>query len=427
VAPSRPARVGSIRGVMPRHAAVHVDLDAVSHNVAALRAHVAPAELCVVVKADGYGHGAEDVAAVALDAGADRLAVALVEEGQELRDMGIDAPILLLSQPPADAMADALAAGLTITVDTAAGIDAAAAAASAAAAAADAWPGLAGDGQGWSVHLKVDTGMHRVGCAPHEAVGLALRVLERGLALDGTFTHLAVADEPRRPETAEQLARFHTVLAEMAQAGIDPGVRHAANSAGALLHPDARLDMVRVGIATYGVGPAPDLDLPIDLHPAMSVAGEVSHVRTVDAGEGVSYGLRHRFDRPARLAVVPLGYADGVPRRLGGRGAEVLIGGVRRPIRGMVTMDQLIVEVTDGPAVAVGDEVVLIGAQGGEVVTVDEWAGMIDTISYEILCGFGPRLPRRHLQRLSHGHLDDGHLDDVTLSAGGSTGSGVAS
>jgi alanine racemase len=203
---------------MPRHAAVHVDLDAVSHNVAALRAHVAPAELCVVVKADGYGHGAEDVAAVALDAGADRLAVALVEEGQELRDMGIDAPILLLSQPPADAMADALAAGLTITVDTAAGIDAAAAAASAAAAAADAWPGLAGDGQGWSVHLKVDTGMHRVGCAPHEAVGLALRVLERGLALDGTFTHLAVADEPRRPETAEQLARFHTVLAEMAQA-----------------------------------------------------------------------------------------------------------------------------------------------------------------------------------------------------------------
>lgn len=387
---------------MPRHAAVHVDLDAVSHNVAALRSHVAPAELCVVVKADGYGHGAEDVAAVALDAGADRLAVALVEEGQELRDMGIDAPILLLSQPPADAMADALAAELTITVDTASGIDAAAAAASRAA------PGIAcsGPGDGWSVHLKVDTGMHRVGCAPHEAVGLALRILDRGLALEGTFTHLAVADEPTRPETVGQLSRFHAVLAEMAEAGVDAGVRHAANSAGALLHPDARLDMVRVGIATYGVGPAPDLDLPIELHAAMSVAAEVSHVRTVDAGEGVSYGLRHRFDRPARLAVVPLGYADGVPRRLGGRGAAVLIGGVRRPIRGMVTMDQLIVEVTDGPPVEVGDEVVLIGAQGDEVVTVDEWAAMIDTISYEILCGFGPRLPRRHLQRLSHSDAD---------------------
>lgn len=377
---------------MPRHAAVHVDLDAVAHNVSVLAELVAPADLCVVVKADGYGHGAEDVAATALAAGADRLAVALVEEGQELRDLGFDAPVLLLSQPPADAMADAFAAALTPTVDTAAGVDAAARAA---------------DGAAWPVHLKVDTGMHRVGCDPGDAVDLARRVLDRGLGLEGVFTHLAVADEPDRPETAEQLDRFAEVLASLVDEGIDPGIRHAANSAGVLLHEAARLDMVRVGIATYGVAPSPDLELDVELHPAMAVTAEVSHVRSVDAGEGVSYGLRYQFRRPARLAVVPLGYADGVPRRLGDVSAEVLIGGVRRPIRGVVTMDQLIVEVTDGPEVAVGDEVVLIGRQGDQEVTVDEWAEPLGTISYEILCGFGPRLPRRHLRRLSHAAGDD--------------------
>lgn len=373
---------------MPRHAAVHVDLDAVAHNVAVLKDLVAPAELCVVVKADGYGHGSEDVAAVAVAAGADRLAVALVEEGQELRDVGIDAPVLVLSQPPPDAMVDAFAAGLNPTVDTAEGIAAAAAAAG---------------GTPWPVQLKVDTGMHRVGCDPADAVDLARAVLDAGLALQGTFTHLAVADEPDRPETDEQLEIFAAVLAELAAAGIDPGLRHAANSAAALAHPAARLDLVRVGIATYGVPPSADLELPVPLEPAMNVRAEVSRVRSVAAGEGVSYGLRHRFRSPARLAVVPLGYADGVPRRLGELGADVLIGGVRRPMRGVVTMDQLVVEVTDGPEVAVGDEVVLIGRQGDEEITTGEWAEMLGTISYEIVCGFGPRLPRRHLTRISHG------------------------
>ncbi len=373
---------------MPRHAAAHVDLDAVAHNVTALRDLVAPSELCIVVKADGYGHGAEDVAHVAIAAGADRLAVALVEEGQELRDVGVTAPVLLLSQPPADAMADAFAAELTPTVDTAEGIDAAASAAA---------------GEAWGVHLKVDTGMHRVGCDPADAVALARRLLDAGLVLEGTFTHLAVADKPERPETALQLERFEAVLAEMVAAGIDPGIRHAANSAGALAHPDARMDMVRVGIATYGVPPDPDLTVPVELRPAMVVSAEVSRVGRVAAGEGVSYGLRHRFTASADLAVVPLGYADGVPRRLGELGAEVLIGGVRRPIRGVVTMDQLMVEVTDGPPVAVGDEVVLIGRQGDEEVTADEWAEKLGTISYEIVCGFGPRLPRRHLRRVTHG------------------------
>jgi len=245
--------------------------------------------------------------------------------------------------------------------------------------------------------------MHRVGCDPADAVDLARAVLDAGLELQGTFTHLAVADEPDRPETDEQLEIFAAVLAELAAAGIDPGLRHAANSAAALAHPAARLDLVRVGIATYGVPPSADLELPVRLEPAMNVRAEVSRVRSVAAGEGVSYGLRHRFRSPARLAVVPLGYADGVPRRLGELGADVLIGGVRRPMRGVVTMDQLVVEVTDGPEVAVGDEVVLIGRQGDEEITTGEWAEMLGTISYEIVCGFGPRLPRRHLTRISHG------------------------
>jgi len=373
---------------MPRHAAAHVDLDAVAHNVTALRDLVAPSELCVVVKADGYGHGAEDVAHVAVAAGADRLAVALVEEGQELRDVGVTAPVLLLSQPPDDAMADAFAAELTPTVYTAAGIDAAASAAG---------------GEPWSVHLKVDTGMHRVGCDPADAEALARRLLDVGLTLEGTFTHLAVADEPDRPETDVQLERFDAVLRDLEAAGIDPGLRHAANSAGALGHPAARMDLVRVGIATYGLPPAAGLRIPVELQPAMVVSAEVSHVARVTAGEGVSYGLRHQFRAPAELAVVPLGYADGVPRRLGDVGGQVLIGGVRRPIRGVVTMDQLVVEVTDGPPVAVGDEVVLIGRQGDDEVTADEWARRLDTISYEIVCGFGPRLPRRHLRRVTHG------------------------
>ena len=366
---------------MPRHAAVHVDLDAVAANVRELAAFARPASLCAVVKADGYGHGAVPVARAALAAGADLLAVALVEEGVALRSAGIDAPVLVLSEPPADAMTDAVAAGLTPTLYTVAGVDAAAA---------------AGGAAGWVVQLKVDTGMHRVGCAPEDAVLLARRSLDAGLVLGGTFTHLAVADEPDRPETARQLERYRGVLADLASAGIDPGVRHAANSAGLLHHPEARFDVVRVGIAVYGVRPTPEVASPVDLRPAMSVRAEVSMLKAVAAGEGVSYGLRHTFARDALVATVPVGYADGVARALGTSGGEVLIGGVRRPVRGVVTMDQFVVEVTDGPPVAVGEEVVLVGRQGDEEITAEDWGRRLGTIAYEVVCGFGPRLPRRY-------------------------------
>ena len=370
---------------MPRHALIAVDLDAVAANAATMVELADGAELCAVVKADGYGHGSVDVATAALAGGATWLAVALVEEGRVLRDAGIDVPILVLSEPPSDAMAEALEAGLTPTLYTAAGV-------ASAGAAVRAHPGAAP----WSVHLKIDTGMHRVGAHPADAIDVARRIVDTpGLALGGTFTHLAVADEPERPETDAQLELFAGVLDDLRAAGIDPGLRHAANSAGTLAHAGAHLDLVRVGIALYGIAPAPAMVAEVELRPAMSLLAEVTMVKHLSAGDGVSYGLRHVFDRPATIAIVPLGYADGVPRRLGLNGGEVLIGGVRRPIRGVVTMDQTIVVVTGGPEVRAGDPVVLLGAQGDERITAQDWADRLDTIPYEVVCGFSVRLPRR--------------------------------
>ena len=379
---------------MPRHAAIDVDVDAITANTRSIRNAAPGAMVCAVVKADGYGHGSVPAARAALAGGATWLAVALVEEGHVLRSAGLDAPILVLSEPPPDVMPEAYAERLTPTLYTDAGVDAAIAAVGAAVT-------IDLDSTvPWSVHLKVDTGMHRVGAHPDQAVALARRVLESDeLHLGGTFTHLAVADEPTRSETTQQLDLFDQVLGQLAAAGIDPGIRHAANSAGIIAHPRSHLDLVRAGIALYGLAPSTELAAAIELRPAMRVSAEVTLVKALVAGDGVSYGLRYVTDGPAQIAIVPLGYADGVDRRLGLVGGQVLIGGVRRPIRGVVTMDQLIVEVTDGPEVQVGDEVILLGGQGRDEVAAQEWADRLDTIVYEVVCGFSGRIPRRHGRR----------------------------
>lgn len=365
-----------------RWAWAEVDLAAVSHNVGVLRDAVAPAEVWAVVKADGYGHGAVPVARAALAAGAAGLCVALVQEGAALRDAGIDAPILVLSEQPPNELAALVSNGLIATTYTAEGIDALAA------AAARRWR--------YPVHVKVDTGMHRVGCRPEEAVEVARRLVGRAeLGLAGVFTHLAVADEPHDPYTAEQLARFDEVLGGLAEAGIRPGLVHAANSAGGLAHPAARRALVRAGIAVYGHPPGPGVaHLARGLRPALSLRGRVSFVQRRAAGERISYGLRHRFERDTVVATVPVGYADGVPRRLFAAGGEVLVGGSRCPIVGVVTMDQLMVDCGPDATVAVGDEVVLLGRQGDEEVTATEWAERLGTIAYEITCGIGARVPR---------------------------------
>jgi alanine racemase len=368
-----------------RRAWADVDLGAVRHNAAALLATASPARLCAVVKAGGYGHGAVPVARAALEGGATWLAVALVEEGAVLRQSGVTAPVLLLSEPPHDAMADVVGLGLTPTLYTQAGVEAAAK------AVAEAGRSPLG------VHVKVDTGMHRVGAAPADAVALTVGVVDRPeLRLEGFWTHFAMADEPDDPFTATQLARFRTVVAELARTGVRPPLLHTCNSAGAIAHPAARHDLVRCGIGLYGVTPAPGLGRGLGLRPALSLRARVSHVNQVAAGEGVSYGLRHRFTRPSVVATVPLGYADGVPWRLGAVGGEVLIGGRRRPIAGSVTMDQITVDCGDDRSVAPDDEVVLLGHQGDQAIDAWEWAGRLGTIAYEVLCGIGPRVQKRY-------------------------------
>jgi alanine racemase len=367
-----------------RPAWVEIDLDAIRANTGAIVDAVAPAAVMAVVKADAYGHGDGAVARAALDAGATWLGVALVEEGIALREQGIDAPILVLSEPPAAAAPAVVAASLTPVVYTLGGLEHLAKAVAS-----------SGRDAPLAVHLKVDTGMHRVGCSITEVAVLAEAIASHAeLALAGTCTHLAVADEPDDPYTGEQLARFDAVLADLVARGHAPGLRHAANSAGALAFPSARYDLVRTGIALYGIDPSPAVSGRVRLRPALAFKSRVGYVKTVPAGARVSYGLRYTVPAPARLATVPVGYADGVPRRLGHVGGQVLIGGRRVPIAGTVTMDQLLVDVGEAP-VAAGDEVVLIGRQGDEEVTAAEWAGPLDTIPYEIVCSIGPRVPRR--------------------------------
>ena len=366
-----------------RAAWAEVDLDAVRHNVALLVDRCSPAAVCAVVKADGYGHGAAAVSRAALEAGASWLAVAVVEEGIALREAGLDAPILLLSEPPAEAMAAGLSARLTPTLASAAGVAAAAAFAQQRAAV--------------GVHLTVDTGMHRVGADPDGAVTLARAIGQaRGLRLEGLWTHLAVADDPEQADfTAEQLARFESVRDALAADGVRPAVLHAANSAAALAHPSARYDMVRCGIAVYGHLPGAALAGTARLQPALALRACVSMVRTLAAGERLSYGRRYVVKAPGTVvATVPLGYADGVTRRLAAVGGQVLVGGCRQPIAGTITMDQLMVDCGPDATVTAGDEVVLIGRQGSEEITAEEWADRLDTISYEVLCGIGPRVPR---------------------------------
>jgi alanine racemase len=359
-----------------------IDPGAIADNVRSLRALVAPAVVCAVVKAGGYGHGAVTAARGALAGGAEWLAVALVEEAAELRSAGIDAPIIVLSEPRGHEMADAVALGLRVVVYTPAGIDAASQAARTASITLP-------------VHIKIDTGMHRVGADPFDIVVLADRVVDAGgLELEGVMTHFAVADEPADPFTAEQFARFQAARHALVTGGHRPRMAHAANSAGAIAHPSTRLDLVRCGISIYGLAPSPELASVVRVRPALKLRSEVTHVQRLRAGERVSYGQRWQTHRATTVATVPIGYADGVRRSAGFDGVEVLVNGDRCPIVGAVTMDQLLVD-CGATSVFVGDEVVLIGTQGDETITADEIAERIGTIGYEVVCAIGERVPRR--------------------------------
>ena len=364
-------------------AEVHTGL--ISHNVAIVAQRTAPVQVWAVVKANGYGHGAVQVANASLAGGATGLCVAIVDEAVALRRAGITAPILLLSEQPPE-LADLIVGyQLTPTVTTTRG----AAVLAASAAAAD---------QTVKVHIKVDTGMHRVGVAPEEAVSLASFISSYdSLTIEGVYTHFAVADDPSHPANAAQLSVFNTVLEDMSSRGINPSLIHAANSAAALANEPSRFTMVRLGIAMYGLRPGAGVaDLCAGLIPAMSLKARVSAVRWVEAGEAVSYGLVRPLAKGSLIATVPIGYADGVPRALGRTKIQVLLNGVPRTIAGTITMDQLMIDCESDSSVMVGDEVVLIGKQGEHSVTADDWAEALGTIGYEIVCGISPRIFRRY-------------------------------
>ena len=364
-------------------AEVHTGL--IQHNVAIIAERVAPAQIWAVVKANAYGHGAVPVAHAALAAGATGLCVAIVDEGVALRRAGITAPILLLSEQPAEMAEFIVGYQLTPTITTSRG-------------AAVIGNLAAQQNRTVPVHIKVDTGMHRVGVAPEELRQLVSYMgSQPSLTIEGVYTHFAVADEPAHPANAHQLAAFNSVIADLAAIGVNPPLIHAANSAAALANPDARFNMVRLGIAMYGLQPGPGVaDLCVGLIPAMSLKGRVSAVRWVKAGEGVSYGLRKPLPADSLIATVPIGYADGVPRTLGTTTIPVLLNGVPRTFAGTVTMDQVMLDCQQDSMVTVGDEVVFIGRQGDHVVTADQWAQATGTIGYEITCGIGSRVFRRY-------------------------------
>jgi alanine racemase len=337
-----------------------------------------------VVKANGYGHGDVAVARAAVEAGASWLGVALVEEGIRLVEAGVEAPILVLTEFPPGAEADALAAGLTPSAYTEGGLAALSRAA-------------ARLGRRVGVHVKLDTGMHRVGLPAHAAVEFCSAARGYGLEVEGVWTHFAKSEVPSDPFTELQLHRFQEALGELESQGIRPRYRHAANSGAALAFPRANLDMVRVGIAMYGLSPGPDVAGLRELRPAMTWTSAVAMVKRVPAGERISYGLHYEVRRESNIATVPVGYADGYSRLLSGR-ADVLIRGRRYPVAGSVTMDQIMVDCRDDP-VDPGDEVILLGRQGEDEITADDIADWMGTVNYEVVCGVSPRVPREYTDR----------------------------
>jgi alanine racemase len=367
--------------LLPRpRAEVVIDLDAIRHNVAILTgcAAASGAATMAVVKADGYGHGAIDVATAALQAGASALGVCSVEEALVLRRGGINAPVLAWLHAPGEDLAAGLAAGLELGVYSTGQLDTVAAAAAA-------------TGTTARVHLKVDTGLTRGGASSTQWPGLVhAAVANRGIEVVAIWSHLAHADDPDHPIIEQQVRRFDEAYQVAREAGLRP-LRHLANSAATLTRPDLHYDLVRPGIAVYGLSPVPGVGY--HLLPAMTLRSQVAMVKRVPAGEGVSYGHVWHTTRETTLALVPAGYADGVPRVLTGR-LDVWLAGRRRPVVGRVCMDQVMVDCGDDP-VAPGAEVIFFGTGDSGAPTAAEWADKLGTIHYEVVAGMvRPRLTR---------------------------------
>ncbi len=379
---------------------VEIDLSAYRHNIAELRRATRP-EACfmVVVKANGYGHGAVEVAKVALESGADRLGVARLHEAVELRKAGISAPILIFGLTPVADVDTLLDLDLTQAVFLHATAEALAAEA-------------VTRGNRLRVHIKVDTGMGRLGlltedpdanglgrgAADHRVAEVETIASLRGLEVEGVFTHFATADHADKTYANRQLQRFLELVDRLRQQGLEFPLNHAANSAALIDMPESHLDMVRPGIATYGLYPSTEVDHErVDLKRVMEWKARIIQLKKVPAGFGVSYGITHETPRPTTLATVAVGYADGLKRGLSSRG-QMLVGGQRVPIVGRICMDLTLLDVGEVPGVAVGDEVVILGRQGDEMLSADEMAASLDTINYEVVSTITSRVPRIYLR-----------------------------
>lgn len=364
-----------------------INLNAIIHNIREFR-RLLPDEVKImaVVKADAYGHGAAEVAGAAVKGGADSFAVAFLEEGVELRLAGIKKPVLLIGPTPPGQASAVIKYNLTQTVFSR--------------EIAEALSYEATErGVEVPVHIKVDTGMGRVGIWPHETVDF-IRDISRlpGIRVEGILTHLASADEEDLTYTSRQVELFDKTVQACLEAGIEIPVVHAANSAGAIHVPDSRYNIIRLGISLYGHYPSEEskTDL-VRLEPALSFKSRVIFIKKVPAGTCISYGSTFKAERESLIATIPVGYADGFNRLLSNRG-QVLVRGQRAPIVGRICMDYSMIDVTEIKGVETGDEVVLYGRQGEDMIPVDEVASLLGTISYELLCAVDKRVSRFYMQ-----------------------------
>ena len=359
-----------------------IDINAIKNNVINIKRHIPENTMfCAVVKADGYGHGSVMVSKAAIEAGAEWLAVAMPEEAAPLRDAGIDTPILVLGPSTLWQWRKGAELDLSMVVVSADCISNAI---------------VAAEEQNKKIrlHLKVDTGMNRVGVKSSDEVFAILDMIEQNdnLVLEGLMTHFAAADEADKSYTDMQNETFSMYIDTIKKRGFSP-IIHASNSGASLDCTHLSYDMVRVGIAMYGCYPSGEVDKSVALRPAMSVHTHISHIKTIGAEEKLSYGCTFTSQKPMRVATLPIGYADGFNRLLSNTG-DVLIRGQRAKVLGRVCMDQIIVDVTDIEGAALHDDAVCIGAQGCDAITAEEYAAHCGTINYEVLCAISPRVPR---------------------------------
>lgn len=375
-----PSRAACDADPRSSRATCRIDLAALRHNLAAIRRAIGPGTaVCGVVKGDAYGHGAVPIARTLAAAGIEHLAVASLDEATELRTAGIEVPILVFGSVRPDRAREAVRLRLAVTVWSA--------------AAARALAGALDPAEPLDVHLKIDTGMHRIGALADDLADLVAAVRAGPFRIAGTMSHLACADEPGHASVPGQIEAFERALQRLAELGAKPGIRHLANSAGAVEWPRARFDMVRAGIALYGGAPSPQLAGRLVLEPVMSLRTRILQVKTIPPGDRVGYGHTWIATRPTRLAVLPVGYAIGYPRALSNRG-EVLVRGRRAPVAGIVSMDHVTIDVSDVPDASEGDVVTLWGSDGSQHLDVMELGARAGTIGYELLTCVSPRTPR---------------------------------